>query len=57
MSSVGFEPTTPAIKRLQTYALDRTVTEICSQTFFPAPAPLVALQRYACLGLHMHEVS
>jgi hypothetical protein len=31
--SAGFEPAIPAIKWLQTYALDRTVTEICNQTF------------------------
>jgi len=28
MNSAGFEPKIPAIKRLQTYALDRTATAI-----------------------------
>ena len=33
MPSAGFEPAIPAIKRLQTYALDRTATEIGSKYY------------------------
>lgn len=32
MSAVGFEPAIPVIGRLQTYALDRTVTAIDPRT-------------------------
>jgi hypothetical protein len=35
MQSVGFEPAISAIERLQTYALDRTVTAIDSVVSLP----------------------
>jgi hypothetical protein len=34
MPSAGFEPATPSTKRPQTYALDRTVTEVGPSPFF-----------------------
>jgi hypothetical protein len=34
MPRAGFEPVTPATKRLQTYALDRAVTDVDPELLF-----------------------